>query len=192
MESTLGVNILMNFKDAYESMSREAAHASLRGLPMILAGIAFWVIAGIAGIVFDDLAVWVYVYGIGLVFPVGLLVGKVMKADMLAATNPLFKVAGMVGGMQLLFVPLVVLVLMVLPAWLPLAVGVLTGAHFLPLAVLYRSKAYVVLSIGTVATATLTGWLLQPHAFVITPFAVAAVYFVTCILLHFEHHRNQP
>lgn len=181
----------VNFKEAYENMSREAAHASKRGLPMIVTGVLFWVIAGIAGYVLGDLAVWVYVYGIGLVFPVGLLVGKWMKADMLDSTNPLFSVAGVVGGMQMLFVPLVVLVLMVLPEWLPMAVGVLTGAHFLPFAVLYRSKAYVVLSIGTVAAAALTGWLFQPHAFLVTPFVVAAVYMVTATLLHFEYHRKE-
>lgn len=179
-----------SLREAYESMSRQAAHASKLGLPMILAGLAFWVIAGLAGIVLDDAAVWVYAYGIGLVFPVGLLVGKGMKADMLSAANPLFKLAGFMGAVQLLFVPLVVLVLMVLPDWLPMAVGVLTGAHFLPFAALYRSKGYLFLSIGTVTCASLTGWLFQPHAFLVTPVAVAAVYFVTCILLHFEYHRN--
>lgn len=157
---------------------------------MILTGVGFWLIAGLSAFVLDDLVVWVYLYGIGLIFPVGLLVGKLMKTDLLSTTNPLAKLAGIVGGMQILFAPLVILVLMTMPDWIPMAVGVLTGAHFLPFAVIYRSKGYLFQSIGTVLAASIIGWIFLENTFVITPFVVAAVYIVTCILLHFEHHAE--
>src|SRR5690606_27957980 len=102
------------------------ASSSKRGLPMILTGVLFWLIAGLAAFLDHTITVWVYLYGIGLIFPIGLLTAKLMKVDMLAKDNPLAVLSGVVGGMQILFAPVVILVLFQTPDYIPFTVGVLT------------------------------------------------------------------
>jgi len=171
------------YEPTYRELSNALAASSRRGLPMIVTGTLFWLVAGLAGFLDHAITVWVYLYGIGLIFPVGILISKAMKLDLFVKDNPLATLAGVVGGMQVLFAPLVILILFRQPDYIPFAVGVLTGAHFLPYAVIYRSKAYLFLSIATVAGAALIGSLAVEHTFLATPFALTAVYLVTCLLL---------
>lgn len=174
---------MKSYEQTYRELSSALAVSSRRGLPMIITGTLFWLVAGLAGFLDHAITVWVYLYGIGLIFPVGILIAKAMKIDLFAGDNPLAVLAGVIGGMQILFAPLVILILFQMPDYIPFTVGVLTGAHFLPYVVIYRSKAYLFLSIGTVAVAALTGALALEHTFLITPFALTAVYLVTCLWL---------
>jgi len=178
------------YATTYRELSTALAVSSRRGLPMIVTGTLFWLVAGLAGFLDLAITVWVYLYGIGLIFPVGILVAKAMKADLFAKDNPLAVLAGVVGGMQILFAPLVILILFRLPEYIPFAVGVLTGAHFLPYVVIYRSKAYLFLSIVTVAGAGLIGSLALEHTFLATPFTLTAVYLITCLLLMRERAKQ--
>jgi hypothetical protein len=171
------------YEQAYRELSTALAASSKRGLPMIITGCLFWLTAGLAGFLDHAITVWVYLYGIGLIFPVGILIARLMNIDLFAKDNPLAVLAGVVGAMQILFAPLVILILFRLPEFIPFAVGVLTGAHFLPYAIIYRSKAYLFLSIATVAGASLIGVLARDHTFLATPFALTAVYLVTCLRL---------
>lgn len=150
---------------------------------MILTGVMFWLVAGLAGFLDHNITVWVYLYGIGMIFPIGILVSKAMKVNMLAKDNPLATLSGVVGGMQILFAPVIILVLFQAPEWIPFTVGVLTGAHFLPFVVIYRSKAYMFQSVATVLTAAFTGFFALEHTFLVTPFVLMGVYATTCLWL---------
>lgn len=177
------------YEKQFQQLSTGLASSSKRGLPMILTGVLFWLIAGLAGLLDHTITVWVYLYGIGVIFPLGLLVGKLMNIDMLAKDNPLAVLSGVVGGMQILFAPVIILVLFELPNYIPFTVGVLTGAHFLPFAVIYKSKAYIFQSLATVAAAALTGFLLHEHTFLVTPFTIMAVYIISCLWLVNENSK---
>jgi hypothetical protein len=171
------------YEQQFQELSADLASKSKRGLPMIFTGVIFWLAAGLAGFLDHEITVWVYLYGIGVIFPLGLFIAKLMKLDMLAKDNPLATLAGVVGGMQILFAPVILLVLFQAPDWIPFTVGVLTGAHFLPFAVIYKSKAYLFQSAATAAGAALTGFLAHDSTFLITPFTLMAVYIVTCLWL---------
>ena len=61
-----------------------------RGIPLIMAGVLFWMFAGISQWIFSDSMVpWVYVYGVGVVFPLGIFLASLMKIDIFAKDNPL-------------------------------------------------------------------------------------------------------
>ncbi|RKN80486.1 DUF7010 family protein [Paenibacillus ginsengarvi] len=168
----------------YREMSKCLSASAKRGVPMITAGCLFWLAAGIAGCILPQhITVWVYIFGIGAIFPLGLAMSKLMKADMFAQGNPLGTLAGVVGAMQMLFAPVMILILFREPEWIPFTVGVLTGAHFLPFGVIYRSKAYFFLSTATVLTAAATGYFATAQSFLATPFAVLAVYAFVCVWL---------
>jgi hypothetical protein len=69
------------------------------------------------------------------------------------------------------------------PQAVPWYLAVLVGAHFLPFAWLYDSRAYVFCAVATVAAAGLSAWMLPAATYIVTPFAVAAVLAVTVVLL---------
>lgn len=158
------------------------ALSTKRGIPLILAGILFWVIAGVSGAFLPQrIAVFVYLFGVGLVFPLGILISKIMKIDLFANENPLGALAGLIAGMQVLFAPIIIMLYFLEPDGIPFALGVLTGAHFLPYTWIYNSKAYLFLSISTVITASIVGTIFQNAAFVLTPFAIAVIYILTVV-----------
>ncbi|WP_051236135.1 DUF7010 family protein [Paenibacillus pinihumi] len=178
------------YKQAWQMLTSQLSQSTQKGLPMFASGILFWFVAGIAGVFFpEEAAVWVYIFGTAMVFPLGILLSKIFGADLMNRHNPLAMLCGLIGGLQLLFAPIVILALIDHPQWMPLIVGVLTGAHFLPFVAIYRSRTYLFQSIGTVAAAALCG--ISVHSYQITPFAIMAVYVVTFIGLAYEQQRKE-
>lgn len=170
----------LKFTDLQQDLSLEAQN----GYPMFIAGIVFWLCVGITSFFLPEkVLVWVYVFGVGLVFPLGILVSKMLKINFLATHNPLAVIGGLVGGIQIFFAPLVILVAYQQPGWMPFVVGVLTGAHFLPYVAIYQSKAYLFQTIGTVLAVSVIGINWMDQAFRLIPFVLVFVYAITLVWL---------
>ena len=75
------------------------------------------------------------------------------------------------------------------PSVVPWFLGTLTGAHFLPFGWLYGSRAYLVGAGLGVAVAAGTGFAFPTLTFVLTPFAMAAVFGLTALLIIQETRR---
>jgi hypothetical protein len=73
------------------------------------------------------------------------------------------------------------------PNWIPFAIGVLTGAHFLPYVWIYDSKVYLFQTLATVFTASFFGIVFMELSFYIVPFVLSVVYGVTLLLLIRQH-----
>lgn len=91
-----------------------------------------------------------YLIGAGMLFPLGIFVSNLFKIDFVAKGNPLANIAGVVGGMQILFAPILILIFMEKIEWLPFFVAVLTGTHFLPFSALYNSASYIFQSVAVI------------------------------------------
>jgi hypothetical protein len=164
---------------------KEARHtlslSTKRGLPLILAGLLFWLVAGLSGFILPEkVVVWVYIFGVGVVFPLGILIAAILKIDIFAKGNPLGLLSGTIGGMQILFGPIIIMLYFESPQWIPFALGVLNGAHFLPYAWIYNSKTYLIHSIMTTVVAAGVGVAFLGSTFIVTPLAIAVI-FVICI-----------
>ena len=148
----------MNVSEA----KKDLAIKTKRGLPIILAGVLFWIVMSIMGFVLSEKqVVWVYLIGMGCVFPFGLMIAAILKIDMFAKGNPLGVLAGLIGGINVLNIPLVLLAYFQFPEWLPFVVAMLIGVHFIPYVWIYESKSYGLLSVGTVFVTSVCGILLQ-------------------------------
>lgn len=167
------------------TMKRDLARRSWRGLPNIMAAVGLWIAFGALGIALPDTPqrALIYLFGAGLLLPLGMLIAALLRIDLFARGNPLALLGGYLGGLQILFIPLMVGAYLATPQFVPWYLGVLVGAHFLPFAWLYDSRAYLLGSIGTASAAALTGWLLPAMTYVATPFAVAAALLLTALLL---------
>ena len=154
-----------------------------RGINNIIAGVMLWGTLGALGIVLPDtLSVagqWhkaiFYLFGAGLLFPLGLLVGYLMKVDTFARGHPMAKLSGLIGGMQILFIPIMLGVYFASPAHVPWVLASLVGAHLLPFYWVYDSRAYLFGSLGLVTMAAGTGFVMPAQSFVIVPFGVVLV-----------------
>lgn len=76
----------MNISEA----KRDLAQKTKKGFPVIIAGLLFWIVASVTGVLLSEKqVVWVYLIGMGCVFPLGLMIAALLKIDMFAKGNPL-------------------------------------------------------------------------------------------------------
>ncbi|MCY9669720.1 hypothetical protein M5X11_33220 [Paenibacillus alginolyticus] len=173
--------------NSVQDAKKNLALSTKRGIPLIISGILFWILAGVCGSLFpQSMVLWVYIFGVGLVFPIGILIAKIMKIDIIAKGNPLGNLAATIGSMQILFAPIIITLYFHEPAWIPFVLGVLNGAHFLPYVWVYNSKTYLLLSLATVVVATVIGLGFLKETFLSTPFCIAAIYLVSAFGLRKE------
>lgn len=156
-------------------MKANLACRTRRGINNIIAGIGLWTVFGFLGIVLPDSPrkALIYLFGAGMLFPLGLLVGSLMKLDIFAKGNPLGLLAGYLGGLQILFFPLMIGAYFATPNMVPWYLGVLVGAHFLPFAWVFDSKTYLIGSVMISLLSGLVGWLFPNSTFVVAPFVIA-------------------
>lgn len=167
----------------------DLAVRTVRGLPMILAGCILWFGFSVAGLLLPA-GPWqalIYLFGAGLLLPGGLAIGALMKIDLFAKGNALSNLVGYVGGLQILFIPLMIACYQLMPEVVPWFLAILVGAHFLPFVWLYQSRAYLFCSIGMVLAGSLSGWLWGANSFVVTPSLVSVVLILTALGLWREH-----
>lgn len=168
----------------FEKLRMELSAEAGKGYPMFIAGIIFWLLMGVGGLfVPQNVMVWVYLFGIGLVLPLGILVSKVVQVNFLATHNPLSAIGGLVGGIQIFFAPIIILIAYQQPDWIPFVVGVLTGAHFLPYVAIYQSKGYIFQTVATVLAASVIGFVWMDRAYSLIPFSLIIVYSITLFWL---------
>jgi hypothetical protein len=176
-----------NEMNIYELKNDLSLEAHL-GYPVFIAGILFWLFVGISSFFLPQKTlVWLYLFGIGAILPLAILISKLLKINFLAAHNPLSIVGGLVGGVQIFLAPIVIMVAYHQPEWMPFVIGVLTGAHFLPYVWIYDTKIYLFQTITTVIVASIIGIGFMDQAFHLTPFALSIVYLITAILLIRKH-----
>lgn len=178
----------MNISEA----KRDLAQKTKKGFPVIIAGLLFWIVASITGVLLSEKqVVWVYLIGMGCVFPFGLMIAAILKIDMFAKGNSLGTLAGVIGGINVLNIPFVLLAYFQFPEWLPFVVAMLIGVHFLPYVWIYESKSYGFLSIGTVLVTSVCGILFAEKGFIVIPMAVTVVYFITLISVSLENKKAE-
>src|SRR5690625_3126035 len=167
---------------------QDLSHRTGRGLNAIVAGISLWAAFTVLGVFITDsytLAL-VYVFGAGLLFPLSLLISKPLGLDPFAAGNPLGTLAGLLGAMQILFIPLMIGAVLTVPDMVPWFSAVLVGAHFLPFSWVYESRAYIVAAVSIPLAAGLIAWLVPKLVVTLVPATVTALLALTAILLKRE------
>lgn len=157
-----------------------------KGIGYILAAIIFWAAMIPVGI-FESNILRIICYFVGgtFIFPLGLLMSKLMKA--LGYTD---KTLGALGGIlniaQFLYYPLVWGAIFYKIEAFPWFLAVISGAHLLPYGWLYRSKAYVFSSIAITISSTVIGIRFQDQTYTVIPILMAFLLFPTFLWLKAE------
>lgn len=115
------------------------------------AGALYWLAMGVLGLIIEGKTLALcYLLGVGSIFPLGLLLGRLLKADLMSR-NPLGALSGIVGGIQAFFLPLWIVIYIEHFELIPFAIGLLAGSHFLPYIWIYRSRTYLFLTLSMAA-----------------------------------------
>ncbi|MBS4207065.1 hypothetical protein [Bacillus sp. FJAT-50079] len=162
-----------------------------KGIAMFYVGTVYWLLLGVISFVNIDVKLLglIYLIGAGSLFPLGILISKLLKIDFFAKDNPLSTMAGVLGGMQILFAPILILIFMEKVEWLPFFVAILTGAHFLPFAILYKSKGFLYASIMIIGATSIVAIVFMDQIYTILPFVLSIIYFITSLLLNEENKQ---
>jgi hypothetical protein len=178
----------------YRSMTLDELRDDLirgarNGYPVFLAGALYWLVMGALGLFIGGQTLALcYLFGVGGIFPLGLLLGKLLKADMISR-NPLGALSGIIGGIQAFFLPMWIVIYIEHYELIPFAIGLLAGSHFLPYVWIYRSRTYLFLTLAMAAASFFLGYIFDGLAFTALPWALAVIYLATAAGLAAESRR---
>ncbi|MCB2379350.1 hypothetical protein LGH70_17260 [Hymenobacter sp. BT635] len=155
----------------------ENIRASRRGVTIIATAAVVLAVVGALGWWLPERTMGLVLFGgMGLIFPLGLLLNRLLGIDFFIQDNPLGTLGGLAAVWQQFFTPLFIWFYFRHLPQLPMLVGVVAGAHFFVYAWLYSSRTYWFLTIATVAVAYGGGLLFATHSFVVVPWSMAVVY----------------
>lgn len=174
------------------ALKLDLAVRTRRGLPMIIAACFLWTLFALAGISIPA-GKWqalVYLFGAGMLVPLGLAASALFKIDLFVNDNPLSGLLGYAGGAQILFAPILIATYFAAPSNIPWFLAVLVGAHFLPFAWIFESRSYIFAAVGMSLCAGLSAWLWPNATFVVTPSLMVLVLILTVFGLWREHSNT--
>ncbi len=148
-----------------------------RGYPILVTGSAFFIVlAAISNALPQRTLGLVWIFGMMVIFPTGVMLGALLRINVITRHNPLGTLGGLVAAVQAFFIPVFIVVYQFTPQYLPLTVGVLGGAHFLPYSWIYRSRAYIFVSVATGLASLAVSTVMLSSAYTLVPLAIGVIF----------------
>ena len=167
--------------------------ATKKGIGFPVAGLVVITFAAFAvNLLPERLALISIFMATGAVFPIAMLVSKLIKVDPFVKMPPLSNLGAILAGVQLCYWPIFILIFTLMPAWVPFAMAILFGSHFIPYGWLYKSKAYYFIGITMPLLGSLLAMLGAEVSYQYTFIALIPVYAITCGLLVAENKVAKP
>lgn len=179
-------------KQTLEGYQQDMIVRTQRGYPILLvAAIYFYILGSLTFYVDMKIITLLWVIGWAFVFPIGMLLAKLVGVNLFAKRNPMGTLSGIVMGIQIFYIPIWIMVYQMATSYLPFAVGFLVASHFLSYAWIYRSEAYLWVSFATGFISLLLGTVFIQTAFTGVPFGIAMIYSVGVLWLVQENRENE-
>ena len=163
----------------------DIARSQKRGLHFILAAIFIWTLILVSQLL--DLSLLqqnMFIFcGSAVLIPFALLASKILHVDFQGKGNPLSKLGLLFSLNQLVYILIAMWAFAESPEHMLMIYVIIFGAHFMPYSWLYRSPAYLVMSIAVPVAALVIG-LLLPRYF------LALLALVALLALAFFLHRE--
>jgi hypothetical protein len=176
-----------------EPIHHDVSLRARKGYPILLAGAVVFLAFTFMPFFFPMETVYlIWIFGLGAIFPLGILLSKILGVDFFANGNPISKLGGIVAAPQAFFIPVFIIVYRHIPEYLPFTIGLLGGSHFLPYMWIYKSKAYLFVTLGTCLSALILGGFLVEQAFTLVPLTISVVYVIGVLLIQSELKKMSP
>ena len=163
----------------------DIARNQKRGLHFILAAIFIWTLILVSQLL--DLSLLqqnMFIFcGSAVLIPFALLASKILHVDFQGKGNPLSKLGLLFSLNQLVYILIAMWAFAESPEHMLMIYVIIFGAHFMPYSWLYRSPAYLVMSIAVPVAALVIGIFLPRYL-------LAVLALVALLALAFALHRE--
>lgn len=174
-----------------EHLRSEIIASAKRGYPILLSGALFFLVLAYLPLILPMTIVrLLWIFGLMVIFPLGILLGRILRVNVITTNNPLGTLGGLIAGTQTFFIPVFILVYQFKPEYLPFTIGILGGGHFLAYMWLYESRAYLFVTLGTSISSFVLGSGFLTMAYTLVPLAIASVYIIG-VLWIFQENRQK-
>ena len=170
--------------NSLERIQSNLIQEAKKGYPILLSGCIVFLLFTFLPFLFPIETVYlIWIFGLGVIFPFGLLLSKLLGVNILTTGNPLGTLGGIVAAPQAFYIPVFIIVYMHIPSYLPFTIGLLGGSHFLPYMWIYRSKAYLFVTLGVCLSSLIIGGFFVDQAFFFVPLAISLIYGIGVLLI---------
>jgi hypothetical protein len=170
-----------------DQLHTDIIHIAKKGYPILLSGSIVFFLFTFMPLLFPIKIVYlIWIFGLGVIFPFGILLSKFFKVNIFVVDNPVATLGGIVAAPQAFFIPVFIIVYMHIPEYLPFTIGLLGGSHFLPYMWIYKSKAYLFVTLATCISSLIIGGFFIEQAFTFVPLAISTCYAIGIMMIFRE------
>ncbi|MBR6309122.1 MAG: hypothetical protein IKR39_11005 [Lachnospiraceae bacterium] len=142
-----------------DALRDDMRYSQRAGLPFIITAAIIWGFIAIATSInlpmyTSDLVVFCCACPL---MPIAMLVGKILKVDILDKKNPLWKAGILFTCNQMIYLLVAMWVMSAMPEKMVMVYAMIFGAHYLPYSWLYKEKFYLVSAILITVTSLVLG-----------------------------------
>lgn len=176
-----------------EQLQTDIIFTGKKGYPILLSGAIVFLLFTFMPLFFPTKTLsLIWIFGLSVIFPFGVLLGKIVNVNLLSSDNPLGTLGGIVAAIQAFYIPVFIIVYTHIPEYVPFTIGLLAGSHFLPYMWIYKSKAYLFVTLATCISSFILGGFFVELAFNLVPLAISISYGVGVLLILRELKVDKP
>lgn len=162
---------------------------SKNGIAFLLSGTIIWTIITIIFLLSIDIFqknIFLFI-STGLMFPMSILMAKLIKADWRVAGHPLNELGLYFNIAQFVYFPFVFWAFIQSPEQMVYFFAIITGAHFFPYGWLYNTKAYYIMAPFISIGVTLIGWDLPLSQLWLIPLTIVLLFIILICWLYIDY-----
>jgi len=126
-------------------------------------------------------------YSTGIMFPLAILISKIIKADWKTNDNPLGMLGLYINLAQLMYFPILIFAFDKAPNQFIIFFGVITGAHLFPYAWFYNTKVYSIMAPVISVLVIIIGWDIDITRLWLIPLSMMVLLIILNIWLYIEY-----
>lgn len=143
-----------------------------------------WTAVGVAALFLTPrISTFVLIVGTGAIFPLGLLLARLLGEKLLNNTNPLAKLMALCVLMVNLFWAVHITLLFTAPTLISLTLGISLGLHWIVFSWIIQNPLGIIHTIARVVLVTGAWWLFPEHRVSAVAAAVVATYLYSIVSL---------
>lgn len=155
-----------------------------RSLALPLAGAIVWAVIGVASLFLSPrIATFVLIIGTGAIFPVGILLARLLHEKLLRNSNPLATLMALCVLMVNLLWAVHLTLLFEAPTLVPLTLGIGLGLHWIVFSWIIRHPMGIINAVARTLLVTAAWWALPDHRVGAVAAAVVVTYVYSVVVL---------
>ncbi|HYW96301.1 MAG TPA: hypothetical protein VE870_11985 [Bacteroidales bacterium] len=170
----------------------ELSIATKNGINFIMAAAICWALIGLIWLNPDSSkqAAFFTFFAVGPMMPLAWIFSMLLKTKWSVENNPLNSLGLWLNFSQLFYFPFIFIAFYKNPADMPMALAIITGAHFFPFAWYYKAKAYAVMAGIISAGSAVVGSLVSQQDIFMVPVFMTGMLTILAMLLYLDYKKK--